>query len=210
MACEPLVVGPVLNLDSVIRCLELSSHSAETQAGEVPWTERRTEATFWFSRVGVWRSNRRWGPLAGRRVAENSWLGQGSASDNWWGSSLSLQGHGAALQAGRAGGDSAGCWAGVSRWVAVLMWGLWGKVCSLYPSPPPFSSFQMEEGWVLWKSVMNLIVLNRVFSVSSFVTYQGSQGLIQDCLRHRAESQGRDSEISGKAVECRALSKLFF
>ena len=58
------------------------------QAGEAPWTER-TVATCWFSHVSVGVSNRRWGVLAGLQSGCESWLGQGSASDGWWGSSLS-------------------------------------------------------------------------------------------------------------------------
>ena len=46
VGCEPLVVGP----------------SAEpwTLSLDAPWTERRTVATCWFSRVRVGVSNRRW------------------------------------------------------------------------------------------------------------------------------------------------------
>ena len=58
VGCEPLVVGP----------------SAEpwTLSLDAPWTERRTVATCWFSRVRVGVSNRRWGPLAGRQCSVRS------------------------------------------------------------------------------------------------------------------------------------------
>ena len=55
-------LGSVLNLGL---CHWMSRISQGCQAGEAPWTERRTVATCWFSRVRVGVSNRRWGPLAG-------------------------------------------------------------------------------------------------------------------------------------------------
>ena len=44
-------------------------HWAESQYS---WTERRTVATCWFSRVRVGVSNRRWGPLAGPQCSVRS------------------------------------------------------------------------------------------------------------------------------------------
>ena len=68
---------------------------------------------------------------------------------------VSLQGCSAAGKAGWAGGDSAGCGAGVSRWVAVRP----GRGVAA------FHNDHMEEGGVLGKAVMYLSLLNWVSSV---------------------------------------------
>ena len=72
VGCELLVVGPsaepwTLSLDVSISQSHCQCGNSGCQAGEVPWTERGTVATSYMliSDVGVWVSNRRWGPLAG-------------------------------------------------------------------------------------------------------------------------------------------------
>ena len=62
-------LGPVLNLRL---CHWMSQISQSCLAGEAPWTERRTVATCWFSRVRVGVSNHRWGPLAGPQCSVRS------------------------------------------------------------------------------------------------------------------------------------------
>ena len=62
-------LGPVLNLGL---CHWMSRISQGCQAGEAPWTERRTVATCWFSRVRVGVSKRRWGPLVGPQCSVRS------------------------------------------------------------------------------------------------------------------------------------------
>ena len=113
---------------------------------------------------------------------------------------VSLQVGGAAGLAGRAGGDSAGCWAGVSRWVAERLgrcsscWqfvGAFGKGQQPLPLPPPFLILSGGRGRSVVEGsyVLKLAELGVLCMRASFVTYQRPQGLMQDCLRHWAESQ---------------------
>ena len=52
--------------------LDVSNFPGLSGGGEAPWTERRTVATSWFTRVRVGVSNRRWGPLAGPQCSVRS------------------------------------------------------------------------------------------------------------------------------------------
>ena len=83
-------------------------------------------ATCWFA--GLYSFPQAvWEKLGCLTVAGDLLLGAGWLGAADWGRgvpvtvgevAVSLQGRGAARQAGGAGGYSAGCWAGVSRWVA--------------------------------------------------------------------------------------------
>ena len=130
----------------------MSRISQGCQVGEAPWTERRTVATCWFSRVRVGVSNCRWGPLAGRQCSVRSrWdrrvpvtvgevavslQGRGCSWVGWpgWGRFCWLLGRGVLPVAVRPGRGSS-CWQLVGAFCWVAMRPGWlvgpGEVCSL-------------------------------------------------------------------------------
>ena len=111
VGCELLVVGPSAKpglCHWMSRTSESQCGNSGCQAGEALWTERRAVATYWFFVLEFGCPT-----VAGDVLVGAEWLG---AADWDRRVPVTVGEVAVSLQAGRAGADSAGCGAGVSRW----------------------------------------------------------------------------------------------